>query len=75
MRKQEKPAHVRRAVVKDDLETLRHYQKLSVESKTRKKAEEAAQKEAAKTPNTAQMKDAPKPDPVRFQEELDRRYP
>jgi hypothetical protein len=75
MMKQEKPAHVRHAVVKGDLETLRHYQELSTESKARKKAAKALEKETMKAPNTVRMKDAPKPDPVRFQEELDKRYP
>lgn len=74
-----RPPVVHRAVVGDDLEALRYYGKRGAEaakeSRARKATEVAAKKEAAKAPNTSGMKDAPKPDPVRFQEELDKRYP
>lgn len=63
------------AIKRGDSETARIAGKKGGEATAKKKAEEAPKKEALKAPNTASMKDAPKPDPVRFQEELDKRYP
>lgn len=73
-----RPAHVQRARMRWDTEQLRKYQEKSTEAKARKKRgdeEKAAPKERQKAPNTYGMKGAPKPDPVEYQKDLDKRYP